>query len=72
MAQKHRQLVAPPLYVMVTNCLDKTLGIETLEKAILKIEEVIRKAEGNLVIKMKVGPIDIDARLSYAHMNTIT
>ena len=49
------KLVAPPLYVVITNCMDKQMGIETQEKAIVKIEEVIKKLQGNLVIKMKVG-----------------
>ena len=47
------KLVAPPLYVMLTQCMDKQHGIETLEKAIAKIEETIKAAKGNLTIKMK-------------------
>jgi translation initiation factor 2 subunit 1 len=47
-------LVAPPLYVMITNALDKTLGLQQMEKAILKIEEVIKSQNGNLTVKMKV------------------
>lgn len=48
------KLVAPPLYVMVTHCMDKQLGIETLDRAILAIEETIKKSKGKLAIKMKV------------------
>ncbi|CAG8530483.1 15376_t:CDS:2 [Cetraspora pellucida] len=47
------KLVAPPLYVMITNALDKNLGIEMLEKAILTIQQTIEKSGGNLSIKMK-------------------
>ncbi|TPX31180.1 hypothetical protein SmJEL517_g05432 [Synchytrium microbalum] len=47
------RLVAPPLYVMVTNSLDKTIGIEMLELAVTKIEEVIKKFGGGMTVKMK-------------------
>ncbi|KAF0437822.1 translation initiation factor eIF2 alpha subunit [Gigaspora margarita] len=47
------KLVAPPLYVMITNALDKSLGIEMLEKAISKIQEAIVKSGGNLSVKMR-------------------
>ncbi|CAG8506101.1 7614_t:CDS:2 [Diversispora eburnea] len=47
------KLVAPPLYVMITNALDKTVGIEALEKAINTIQESITKSGGNLIVKMK-------------------
>jgi len=46
------KLVAPPLYVMITNALDKQLGIETMEKAIAVLEESIKKNNGNMVTKM--------------------
>lgn len=48
------RLVAPPLYVMTTHSLDKGLGVDMLEKAISKIEEVIKKHGGGCTIKMKV------------------
>ncbi|KAL1919690.1 uncharacterized protein VTP21DRAFT_1621 [Calcarisporiella thermophila] len=47
------KLVAPPLYVMYTNSLDKGLGIELLDRAIGAIEESIKKSGGKLTIKMK-------------------
>lgn len=50
------KLVAPPLYVMITNALDKQLGIDTMEKAISVLEESIKKANGNMVTKMSVRP----------------
>jgi len=46
------KLVAPPLYVMITNALDKQLGIETMEKAIAVLEESIKRNKGNMVTKM--------------------
>ncbi|KAF9583966.1 hypothetical protein BGW38_007984, partial [Lunasporangiospora selenospora] len=46
------KLVAPPLYVMITNALDKQLGIDTMEKAIAVLEESIKKSKGNMVTKM--------------------
>lgn len=47
-------LIAPPLYVMLTQCLDKPAGIQALEKAIAAIDEVI-KAKGG-VMKVKHAP----------------
>ncbi|SCZ92467.1 BZ3500_MvSof-1268-A1-R1_Chr5-2g07885 [Microbotryum saponariae] len=48
------KLVAPPLYVMVSNTTDKQGAIELLEKAIETIGERIRKEEGgSLNVKMK-------------------
>nr|KAJ3421807.1 hypothetical protein HK105_002226 [Polyrhizophydium stewartii] len=47
------KLVAPPMYVMITNTLDKSEGIKALENAIAKIEESIKAANGSLVVKMK-------------------
>ena len=39
---------------MVTNALDKNLGIEILEKAVITIQEAIEKSGGTLTVKMKV------------------
>lgn len=47
------RLVAPPLYVVMTQCMDKTKGIETLQKAIDTIESTIRGLNGQIVVKMK-------------------
>lgn len=40
---------------MITNALDKILGIETLEKAIESIKATIEKSNGTLTVKMKVS-----------------
>ena len=47
-------LIAPPLYVMLTSCLDKQAGIQALEKAIAAIEETIRSRGG--IMKVKIAP----------------
>jgi len=47
------KLVAPPQYVVTTITLNKTLGIETLEKAIELIQTTITEAGGDLYVKMK-------------------
>lgn len=49
------KLVAPPLYVLITNSTDKTGGIELLEQALVRIDESIKQAGGNLTVKMKVS-----------------
>ncbi|KAJ5735271.1 translation initiation factor 2 alpha subunit [Penicillium malachiteum] len=46
------KLVAPPLYVLTSQCLDKTLGIQQLEAAIQRIEVAIKAAGGNCTVKM--------------------
>jgi len=47
------KLVAPPLYVLITNSTDKLGGVEALEKAIDVIGTVIVKEGGEINIKMK-------------------
>ncbi len=46
------KLVSPPLYVLTSQCLEKTTGITVLEKAIKEIEGNIRPAGGDCVTKM--------------------
>lgn len=46
------KLVAPPLYVLTSQCLDKNLGIKMLEDAIQRIESKIKESGGGCVIKM--------------------
>lgn len=47
------KLVAAPLYVMTSQSLDKQLGIDTMEKALEKMTEVIKSKGGDLSVKMK-------------------
>ena len=51
-AQVKVKLVSPPLYVLTSQCLEKTTGIATLEKAIKEIEGNIRANGGGCVTKM--------------------
>ncbi|KAI9934327.1 hypothetical protein ASPWEDRAFT_38128 [Aspergillus wentii DTO 134E9] len=46
------KLVAPPLYVLTSQCLDKSTGIKMLEEAIQKIEANIKKSGGACITKM--------------------
>jgi translation initiation factor 2 subunit 1 len=47
------KLIAPPLYVMEASCVDKQLGIDTMEMAITEIEKTIVSLAGTCVVKMK-------------------
>ncbi|KAF2972347.1 hypothetical protein GQX73_g1257 [Xylaria multiplex] len=47
------RLVSPPLYVLTSMCLDKTVGIARLEEAIVEIRNSITSAGGQLVVKME-------------------
>jgi translation initiation factor 2 subunit 1 len=47
------KLVSPPLYVLTSTCLDKSLGITRLEEAIVDIRKSIEGAGGNLTVKME-------------------
>lgn len=46
------KLVSPPLYVLTSQCLDKSIGLQTLESAIAAIDANIGKAGGNCVVRM--------------------
>jgi translation initiation factor 2 subunit 1 len=48
------KLVAPPLYVVVANTLDKEIGLATVRSGVEKIKEVIETFGGELSIKMEV------------------
>lgn len=47
------RLVAPPLYVITANTLEKNHGIHKLEEAIKVMQQAIEKSQGNVVVKMK-------------------
>ncbi|KAI0970345.1 translation initiation factor 2, alpha subunit [Xylaria arbuscula] len=47
------RLVSPPLYVLTSMCLDKTVGVARLEEAIVDIRNSITSAGGQLVVKME-------------------
>ncbi|KAJ9636878.1 hypothetical protein H2199_007872 [Coniosporium tulheliwenetii] len=46
------KLVSPPLYVLTSQCLEKNVGITTLEDAIKEIDQNITKAGGGCVVRM--------------------
>ena len=50
------KLVAPPLYVVVANTLDKDIGLATVRSGVDKIREVVESFGGELNIKMDVCP----------------
>jgi translation initiation factor 2 subunit 1 len=50
------KLVAPPLYVVVANTLDKEIGLATVRSGVDKIREVVESFGGELAIKMEVLP----------------
>jgi len=59
------RLVSPPLYVLTSTCLDKAVGIQRLEEAIVDIRKSIQDAGGNLVVKMEPKAVTVtdDAEL---------
>ena len=46
------KLVSPPLYVLTSQCLDKAIGLQTLESAIAAIDANIIKAGGSCMVRM--------------------
>jgi translation initiation factor 2 subunit 1 len=49
------KLVAPPLYVVVANVLDKEIGLATVKSGVDKIREIVENFGGELAIKMEVS-----------------
>jgi translation initiation factor 2 subunit 1 len=48
------KLVAPPLYVLLTTCMDKARGLETMQRALDAIEASLKPTPGGqLVVKMR-------------------
>ena len=47
------KLVSPPLYVLTSTCLEKNVGIQTLEAAIVDIRNNIPAAGGECNVKME-------------------
>ena len=45
------QLIAPPLYVMTTTCLDKASGMEAMNLAVAAAKAEIEKRGGQLAVK---------------------
>lgn len=53
---------------MTTQCVDKTIGIEVMEQALEKIQEVITKSQGSLNIKMKPKAVSETDELELAQL----
>lgn len=47
------KLVAPPLYVLLSTCMDKARGLELMTRALEQIETAIKPLGGQVVVKMK-------------------
>lgn len=47
------KLVAPPLYVLLSTCMDKSRGLELMTRALDLIESTIKPLGGQVAIKMK-------------------
>ncbi|XP_022988418.1 eukaryotic translation initiation factor 2 subunit alpha homolog [Cucurbita pepo subsp. pepo] len=63
------KLVAPPLYVLTTQTLDKEQGITVLEKAIIACTEAIEHHKGKLVVKEAPRAVsERDDKLLAEHM----
>lgn len=45
--------MSPPLYVLTSQCLDKSSGIARLEQAIAEVKTSIEGANGKLTVKME-------------------
>ena len=48
-------MIAPPLYVAVTNILDKNQGIQILNEALKTVENVIKSKQGTFTMKVQVN-----------------
>jgi translation initiation factor 2 subunit 1 len=68
------RLVAPPLYVMQMQCLDRQRGIDLIQSAIDKVDEVIRGKGGQVAVKLKpkvvsdVNERELDALMKRSEM----
>lgn len=63
------KLVAPPLYVLTTQTLDKEQGIAVLSRAIIACTEAIEKQKGKLAVKEAPRAVsERDDKLLAEHM----
>ncbi|KAH7548329.1 hypothetical protein ACOSP7_032255 [Xanthoceras sorbifolium] len=63
------KLVAPPLYVLTTQTLDKEQGISVLSKAIIACTDAIEKHKGKLLVKEEPRAVsERDDKLLAEHM----
>ncbi|KDO33652.1 hypothetical protein SPRG_01613 [Saprolegnia parasitica CBS 223.65] len=62
------KLIAPPMYVMTTNTLDKVKGIATLQEAIEKVRTIITAKGGSIVVKMEPKVVSINEEREFLQM----
>lgn len=66
------KLVAPPLYVVTTQTLDKAEGLDLLGKACAACKAAIEKAKGKLVVKAEARVVSTqDERLLTEQLETL-
>lgn len=51
-------LIASPLFVVVTNTVDRELGLETMTNVLNRINDIIRSKGGAMVVKMEPKVVD--------------
>ncbi|OQS06856.1 eukaryotic translation initiation factor 2 subunit alpha [Thraustotheca clavata] len=62
------KLIAPPMYVMTTNTLDKVKGIATLQEAIEKVRTIITAKGGTISVKMEPKVVSINEEREFLQM----
>ncbi|ETW07965.1 hypothetical protein H310_02351 [Aphanomyces invadans] len=62
------KLIAPPMYVMTTNTLDKVKGIALLHEAIEAVHTIIKSKGGGLVVKMEPKVVSVNEEREFLQM----
>lgn len=62
------KLIAPPMYVMTTNTLDKAKGIAKLQEAIETVREHISAKKGNMSVKMEPKVVSVNEEKEFLQM----
>lgn len=62
------KLIAPPMYVMTTNTLDKQKGIDKLKEAIEVVRETILAKNGNMSVKMEAKVVSVNEEKEFLQM----
>ncbi|DAZ99748.1 TPA: hypothetical protein N0F65_003535 [Lagenidium giganteum] len=62
------KLIAPPMYVMTTNTLDKQKGIDKLKEAIEVIREHIAAKKGTMSVKMEPKVVSVNEEKEFLQM----
>jgi len=62
------KLIAPPMYVMTTNTLDKQKGILILQEAIEVVKQIIISKGGSLSVKMEPKVVSVNEEREFLQM----